>query len=86
MGCGKAVITTTAVGSAYDMIKSGTNGFVVLEKDSGALYAALKAVLADPATAEAMGEASRKVIEAGFTYSHMVSGFQRAISSLTSAD
>ena len=86
MGCGKAVIATTAVAAAYAMIKNGVNGFIVSEKDSGALYAALKAVLADPATAEAMGEASRKVVEAGFTYSHMVDGFQEAISSLTGAD
>src|SRR5664280_220305 len=48
MACGKAVIATTAVGSAYSMIKSGTNGFVVPDRDSAALYAALKAVLADP--------------------------------------
>jgi glycosyltransferase involved in cell wall biosynthesis len=68
------------------MIKNGINGFIVPEKDGGALYAALKAVLADPATAEAMGEASKKVIEAGFTYSHMVSGFQSAISTLSRAD
>jgi glycosyltransferase involved in cell wall biosynthesis len=86
MACGKAVIATTAVAAAHAMIKNGINGFIVPEKDGGALYAALKAVLADPATAEAMGEVSKKVIEAGFTYSHMVSGFQRAISSLTGAD
>jgi len=86
MGCGKAVIATAAVGSAHAMIKNGVNGFIVPEKDSAALYAALKAVLADPATAEAMGEASREVVEAGFTYSHMVGGFQRAISSLTDAE
>ena len=86
MACGKAVIATTAVAAAHAMIKNGINGFIVPEKDGGALYAALKAVLADPATAEAMGEASKKVIEAGFTYSHMVSGFQSAISTLTRAD
>jgi glycosyltransferase involved in cell wall biosynthesis len=86
MNCGKAVIATAAVGSAYDMIKNGINGFVVPEKDSAALCNAMKAVLADPATARVMGEASKKVIEAGFTYSHMVSGFQSAISSLTVAD
>jgi glycosyltransferase involved in cell wall biosynthesis len=86
MGCGKAVIATTAVGSAFAMIKNGVNGFIVPEKDSGALYTALKAVLADPATAEAMGDASRKVIETGYTYSQMFSGFQSAISSLTDAD
>ena len=69
------------------MIKNGINGFIVPEKDSAALYTMpIKAVLADPATAEAMGEASKEVIEAGFTYSHMVSGFQGAISSLTGAD
>ncbi|MGB7902599.1 MAG: glycosyltransferase family 4 protein [Halobacteriota archaeon] len=86
MNCGKAVIATTAAGSAYDMIKNGINGFVVPEKDSAALYDAVKAVLADPATAKAMGEASKKVVEAGFTFNHMVSGFQSAISSLNVAD
>jgi len=83
MNCGKAVIATTAVGCVYDKIKNGIDGFIIPEKDSAALYNATRAVLADPATAEAMGEASRKVIEAGCTYNHMVSGFQRAISSLT---
>jgi glycosyltransferase involved in cell wall biosynthesis len=83
MACGKAVIATSAVGAADAMIKNGINGFIVGEKDAGALYTAMKAVLADPATAQAMGEASKKVIEAGFTYSHMVSGFQSAISSVT---
>jgi glycosyltransferase involved in cell wall biosynthesis len=86
MNCGKAVIATTAVGCVYDKINNGFNGFIVPEKDSGALYAALKAVLADPATAKAMGEASREVIEAGFTYSHMIRGFQKAISSLMVRD
>lgn len=86
MACGKAVIATTAVAAAYDMIKNGINGFVVREKDSAALCNAIKAVLADPGTAKAMGEASKKVIESGFTYSHMVSGFQSAVSSLTVAD
>jgi len=86
MGCGRAVIATTAVGAAHAMIKNGINGFIVPEKDSGALYAALKAVLADPATAKVMGDASKKMIEAGFTYSLMISGFQSAISSLTVAD
>jgi glycosyltransferase involved in cell wall biosynthesis len=86
MACGKAVIATTAVAAAHAMIKNGINGFVVPEKDSAALYNAIKAVLADPATAKAMGEASKKVIEAGFTWSHMVRGFQSAISSLNVAD
>lgn len=86
MNCGKAVIATTAAGSAYDMIKNGINGFVVPDKDSAALCNAIKAVLADPATAKAMGEASKKVIEAGFTYGHMVTGFQSATSSLTIAN
>jgi len=85
MSCGKPVIATTAVGSAYDEINHGTNGFIVPEKDSLALYGAMRAVLADPGTAEAMGAESKKVMEAGFTYSHMVSGFQSAISSLAGA-
>ncbi len=86
MACGKAVIATTAVGCAYDLIRNGVNGFIVPEKDSAALFTAMKAVLADPVTAKAMGEASKKVIEAGFTYDHMVSGFQSAINSLNVPD
>ena len=86
MNCGKAVIATTAAGSAYDMIKNSINGYIVREKDSAALCNAIKAVLDDPARAKAMGEASKEVIEASFTYSHMVSGFRSAISSLTGAD
>jgi glycosyltransferase involved in cell wall biosynthesis len=86
MSCGKAVVATTGVGCACDEINDGINGFIVPEKDSGALYTALKAVLADPETAEAMGEASIEVIEAGFTYGRMISGFQGAISSLTGAE
>jgi glycosyltransferase involved in cell wall biosynthesis len=83
MNCGRAVIATTGVGCACDEINNGINGFIVPEKDSTALYNAIRTILADPATAEAMGEASKKVIEAGFTYNHMISGFQGAISSLT---
>jgi glycosyltransferase involved in cell wall biosynthesis len=86
MACGKAVIATTAVAAAHTMIRNGFNGFIVPEKDSEALYGAIKAVIAAPATAKAMGEASKKVVEAGFTYSHMVRGFQSAISSLTVVD
>jgi glycosyltransferase involved in cell wall biosynthesis len=86
MACGKAVIATTSVGCAHDMIQNGTNGFVVPEKDSAALYTALRMVLADPTTAKTMGEAARKVIDNSFTYTHMVKGFQTAIDSLRIAD
>jgi glycosyltransferase involved in cell wall biosynthesis len=86
MGCGKAVIATTAVAAAHAMIRNGINGFIVPEKDSAALYDAIKAVLADSATAKVMGEASKKAIKAGFTYNDMVSGFQSSISSISVAD
>jgi hypothetical protein len=45
MNCGKAVIATTAVGCACDKTNNGINGFIFPGKDSGALYASLKAVL-----------------------------------------
>ena len=35
MGCGKAVIATSAVGAAHAMIKNGVNGFIVLRKMAG---------------------------------------------------
>lgn len=79
MGCGRAVIATTAVGCAHDAIINGKNGFIVPEKDSTALYTALRMVLADHSTARAMGEESKKIIEDSFTYTDMTNAFQRAL-------
>jgi glycosyltransferase involved in cell wall biosynthesis len=79
MHCGKPVIATDAVGAAFDMIKNGQNGFVVPERDSNALYEAMKMILSDPGLQEEMGKQSKRIIEEGFTYEHMVEGFMKAL-------
>ena len=82
MAAGKPVIASDAVGAAYDMIKDGVNGFMVPERNSDALYKALKTILSDPALAKKMGEASKRIIEQGYTIEHMVASFNKAIESV----
>lgn len=76
---GKPVVATNAVGAAFDMIKDGENGFMVPEKDSYALYSAMKKILSDPVLEMKMGEESKRIIEDGFKYEHMVDGFSKAV-------
>lgn len=83
MGAGKPLIATDAVGAAFDMIRDGVNGFMVPEKDSYALYNALKRILSEPELAKRMGEESKKIVEQGFKYEHMIKGFSRAVESAT---
>lgn len=76
---GKPVIATHAVGGAYDLIQDGVNGFMVPEKNTNKLYRAIKTILDDPQLQKRMGEASKRIIEEGFTYEKMVEGFKKAI-------
>lgn len=79
MTFGKPVIATEAVGAAFDMIKDGKNGFVVPEADSDALYNAMREILSNPKLEKRMGEESKRIIEDGFTYGHMINGFREAV-------
>lgn len=79
MLCGKPVIATDAVGAAFDMIKDGMNGFVVPERDVDALYRTMTTVLSDSELCLRMGEQSRRMVEGGFTYEHMVAGLKQAV-------
>jgi len=81
---GKPVIATDAVGAAFDIIKDGVNGFMVPEKDSDALYEAMKKIISDPELEERMGEESKRIIEEGFRYEHMIDGFRKAVESTSS--
>lgn len=83
MSAGKPVIATDAVGAAFDMIRDGINGFIVPEKDSEALYKALKKIISEPQLAQKMGEESKRILEQGFTYEHMIKGFREAIESVS---
>jgi len=79
----KPVIATDAVGAAFDMIKDGENGFVVPEKDAGALFEAIEKVISNLELAKRMGEESKRIIEQGFTYKHMIKGFSKAVESIS---
>lgn len=80
---GKPVIATEAVGAAFDMIKNGSNGFIIPEKDVNALYDSMNEILSDDNLAKKMGENSKKIVDNGFKYTNMVKGFKNAVDSLT---
>jgi len=82
MHCGKPVIATDAVGAAFEMIRNNENGFIVPEKDVNALYVALKKIISNSDLEKKMGIESKKIIESGFEYKHMIEVFKNAISSL----
>lgn len=62
MACGRAVIASTRVGCAPDLITDGENGYVFRSEDVSALRDALAAVLDAPSTWTAMGRRSAEVI------------------------
>lgn len=78
---GKPVVATEMVGAAYDLIKNGINGYIVPEKNVKALSEALMKILHDNQLRNSMGQMSKQIIEQGYRISHMVSGFEQAISS-----
>lgn len=79
MQFGKPVIATDAVGAALDLIKDGINGFVVKNGDVDGLYQAMERIISEPELERRMGLESKRIIEEGFTYEHMVKGFGEAI-------
>jgi glycosyltransferase involved in cell wall biosynthesis len=62
----------TAVGGVGDAIEDGDNGLLVPAGDVGALTAALRRLVQDPALRERLGRAARRTIEAQFTLSRRV--------------
>jgi len=76
---GKPVVTTYAVGAAYDLVKDDYNGYVVKNKDIGELYEALYKILLNPDLAKRMGENSRKMFEEKNNHEKMLDAFVSAI-------
>ena len=75
---GKPVISTTAVGGAYDLIKDGINGYRVRHGSEEEIYAALKKILSNKKLRDKMGRESLKIIKK-FNYDNMSKGFEDAI-------
>lgn len=79
MAFGKPVVSTDAVGGAYDLINNGINGFMVKHGNVEELYSALKKILTDDKLRKKMGEESKKLIKTKFNYNNMSKGFEKAI-------
>jgi len=73
------VVATDAVGAAAGgLVQSSVNGFIVRERDSGALAEAIERVLNDDALRAEMSRNARRII-AGWDNERMVQGFRQAI-------
>jgi glycosyltransferase involved in cell wall biosynthesis len=80
---GLPVVATDAVGAAAGgLVEDGVTGLVVPERDSAALAAALRRVLADGALRDAMGRRARETV-AGWDDERMVGGFRQALDHVT---
>lgn len=77
MGASLPVITTTAVGAAYDLIEDGRNGYIVKENDIEELYKAMSRIL--NADLKYMGRISRNIFDAKNDFIKMAEGFGDAI-------
>lgn len=79
MAFGKPVISTDAVGGAYDLITDGVNGFRIKHNSVEELYKSLKTILTNDKLRKRMGKESKKLIETKFNYNNMSRGFEEAV-------
>jgi glycosyltransferase involved in cell wall biosynthesis len=78
MAMGKPVITTTAVGAAYDLVRNGENGYIVKEKDSKELANSINTIINNEFIEKLYGENSLHIIKK-YNYDYAVNGFINAI-------
>ena len=78
MNLGRPVVVSDQVGSGYDLVRDGENGFVVPAGDASALATALSVILADPERARRMGRRSREIID-GWDFEADVHGLRAAL-------
>jgi glycosyltransferase involved in cell wall biosynthesis len=78
MLAGRPVVATRA-GGAVEIVEDGTSGVLVPPRDATALAGALRDLLADPARADALAEAGRKVALEFFSLQAMLEGIARQL-------
>jgi len=80
LSMGLPVISTDAVGAAFDLIMNGKNGFTVENNNVDALYCAMKNIL--KLDYEALSKTSRQIFDNINNYQVMADGFSSALTSL----
>jgi glycosyltransferase involved in cell wall biosynthesis len=75
MACGLPCVVSDIPGP-QDVIQNGINGILVPPEDAGALAAALRGLLGAPDLRQAMGEAARERVRAGYTIEGEVQAYQ----------
>jgi glycosyltransferase involved in cell wall biosynthesis len=78
MAAGRAIIVSDQVGSGYDLVKHGKNGFVFRAGDIEGLADALYCILMDRNVCRSMGEHSRSIIDQ-WDFEHDLKGFRQAL-------
>ena len=82
MSAGTAVVVSDDVGSSYDLISNGVEGFVFPVGDVPALTEALRKVLASPETSRRMGEAARERMQT-WSFAEDIFGIRAALGHVT---
>ena len=70
-------VIATRVGGTPEVIRDGTTGILVAPDDPDAMAAAISSVIAEPARAQALGEAGRRDVEGRFSIETMVDNYAR---------
>jgi glycosyltransferase involved in cell wall biosynthesis len=78
---GKPVITTDAVGSGYDLVEYGLNGFVVKNKNVEELFLALYKIVSNGELEIAMGKRSKEIFKEKNNYLNFFQTFKNSIDS-----
>ena len=80
LNAGKPVIVTDQVGSAYDLVEHGKNGFMLETGNIDQLSDALRKIIADPVAAQKMGTHSLEIIR-DWSFTQDVEGLKSALRS-----
>jgi glycosyltransferase involved in cell wall biosynthesis len=78
-------VVATAVGSVPEAVIDGRTGLLVPRRDGGALTAAVRRLVEDPALRERMGREGRALALERFTAARMARDYERLYSEVVAA-
>lgn len=81
MSMQKPIVSTTSVGSAFDLIKNGYNGYIVKDKDSGELSQKINLIIENNQD-NVMGKNSRKCLLSKCNYEQNIQAYESAINNV----